>query len=110
MQNEQCFVKRSHIAKEVFHAHLCLSYSYNIIKPVNVVIFMMLMSIIKHFTTGYMDKQLFKQWFEKIFLKHCGRDRPIVLLLDNHYSHLSYDVLDMAMQNEVKISFNVFLW
>ena len=49
-----------------------------------------------------MDKQLFKQWFEKFFLKACGPERPVLLLLDNHDSHLSY-VLDMTMRNEVVI-------
>ena len=55
----------------------------------------------KLFLVGYMDKDLFKSWFKDLFLPNCGRERPIILLLDNHDSHYSYDVLQMAKENEV---------
>ena len=48
-----------------------------------------------------MDKYLFHQWFSKIFIPNCGRERPVVLLLDNHDSHLSTQVIDEAKANEV---------
>ena len=51
--------------------------------------------------TGYMDRHLFREWFQRIFLQNCGSERPVLLLLDNHDSHISYDVLDMAMKNQV---------
>ena len=50
---------------------------------------------------GYIDKELFVNWFNEIFLKHCGSERPIVLIVDNHDSHISYDLLQTAKQNQV---------
>ena len=48
-----------------------------------------------------MDKELFLEWFQKLFLPNCGRERPVMLLLDNHDSHLSSTVIDIARENEV---------
>jgi hypothetical protein len=41
--------------------------------------------------------------FMRHFIKNtrCSKDRPVVLLLDNHESHLSVDVLNMAKENGV---------
>ena len=48
-----------------------------------------------------MDRQLFELWFEKVFLKNCGTKRPVILLLDNHDSHYSLKVIEMAIENQV---------
>ena len=53
-------------------------------------------TVFKSIFTGYIDKELFSVWFEKVFLKHCGRSRPVVLLMDNHDSHYSLDLLEKA--------------
>ena len=53
------------------------------------------------FILGYMDKELFQDWFEKVFLPNCGRERPVILLLDNHDSHLSSKVIDLAREKQV---------
>ncbi|GFS05782.1 hypothetical protein ElyMa_004690500 [Elysia marginata] len=34
-----------------------------------------------------MEDVLGSQWFSKIFLNHCGPERPQLLLLDSHSSH-----------------------
>ena len=56
------------------------------------------------FLLGYMDKELFREWFFNLFLKHCGSDRPIILLMDNHDSHFSLEVLERAIEERVRKS------
>ena len=53
------------------------------------------------FHVGYMDKVLFVQWFKEIFLKNCGRLRPVILLMDNHVSHVGEEVIDLAKASQV---------
>ena len=50
---------------------------------------------------GYVDRELFEVWFQKLFMMNCGAERPVVLLLDNHDSHYSLKVIEMARANEV---------
>ena len=37
--------------------------------------------------SGYMDGELYLLWFEKLFLKYCSWDRPVILIQDGHKSH-----------------------
>ncbi|XP_033749086.1 uncharacterized protein LOC117333772 [Pecten maximus] len=53
--------------------------------------------------SGYMDTDLFQIWFKNIFLKYCSKERPVLLLLDNHDSHISIPVIDMARAERVEI-------
>ena len=55
----------------------------------------------KSLFVGYIDKKLFKCWFEDLFLHLCGNERPVLLLMDNHDSHYSYETLQMDKQNKV---------
>jgi hypothetical protein len=48
-----------------------------------------------------MTKTLFEQWFRCIFLPNIGAERPVLLLMDNHGSHISKAVSDLATENEV---------
>ncbi|XP_053382064.1 uncharacterized protein LOC123532137 [Mercenaria mercenaria] len=50
---------------------------------------------------GYMDTQLFQRWFTKMFIPHCGRERPVVLLMDNCDAHISGDVVEAAIANDI---------
>ena len=54
------------------------------------------------YVVGYMDKELFKVWFLNLFLKHCGNHRPIILVMDNHGSHFSIEVLERAIEERVR--------
>ena len=45
---------------------------------------------------GYIDKDLFFTWFKDIFCKHCGDAKPVLLLMDNHDAHYSYELLQYA--------------
>ena len=51
---------------------------------------------------GYMSEALFVTWFKDIFLKHIGPERPVILLFDNHKSHLSVEVSQLAIENQVR--------
>ena len=46
---------------------------------------------------------LVNEWFLKIILAHCGSARPVVLLLDNHDSHVTSEVVQTAMDNGVDL-------
>ncbi|XP_069134293.1 uncharacterized protein [Argopecten irradians] len=52
---------------------------------------------------GYMDAELFEKWFEQIFLKFASKERPLLLLMDNHESHLSLGVIEKARANRVDL-------
>jgi len=52
--------------------------------------------------SGWMTEADFKEYM-KHFVKYtrASTSRPVLLLLDNHYSHLSIDVLNIAKENGV---------
>lgn len=52
--------------------------------------------------SGWMTGPLFLQWMQH-FVKHvkCSKDIPIILLLDNHESHVTIEVLDFASTNGI---------
>ena len=50
---------------------------------------------------GYMDGELFKAWFQKIFLPKTAHLGTVMLILDGHTSHLTIDVIDLARANNV---------
>jgi len=52
---------------------------------------------------GWIDTELFKQWFFQHFLCHAGSSRPLLLLLDGHSSHFNLDLVTMARDNDVVI-------
>ena len=52
-------------------------------------------------SSGWVDSELFLQWMKKVFVKHCGMQRPVLLFLDGHASHVSVDVIDVAQENDV---------
>ena len=54
------------------------------------------------YETGWMTSENFK-----VFMQHfiqstkCSKERPVLLLLDNHDTHLSIDTIDVAKENGV---------
>ncbi|KAL8593856.1 hypothetical protein ACOMHN_018068 [Nucella lapillus] len=52
---------------------------------------------------GWMNDSLGVQWFEKVFLRHCGGERPQLLILDSHSSHEVLELLDKAKEEEIYI-------
>ena len=51
--------------------------------------------------SGYMDGELFLEWFKKIFLPGTSHLRPAMLIMDGHTSHLTIDLIDLARENNV---------
>lgn len=45
---------------------------------------------------GWMDQELFSDWFFKHFLTHAVSERPLLLLLDGHSSHYTLDLVKAA--------------
>ena len=43
--------------------------------------------------------------FIKHFIKHtkCSKDRPVILILDNHNSHISLETIDLSKENGVTL-------
>ena len=52
---------------------------------------------------GWIDMELFKQWFQRHFLRHAGASRPLLLLLDGHSSHYNIEAISLARENGVII-------
>lgn len=48
---------------------------------------------------AWMTDILGDQWFQEVFLKHCGFHRPQLLILDSHSSHEVVSLLKMAKTN-----------
>lgn len=53
--------------------------------------------------SGWMDTELFYEWFTQHFLKYAPSARPLLLLLDGHSTHYQPDVVRMAAQEKVII-------
>ena len=51
--------------------------------------------------SGYMDTTLFVEWFTKVFIPNCGKERPVLLVMDNHDSHISLPVVEAARQEDI---------
>ncbi|WAR28587.1 hypothetical protein MAR_014291 [Mya arenaria] len=51
--------------------------------------------------SGFMDTDIFHQWFVKCFIPHCGKARPVLLTMDNHGSHVSINTVKAAIENDV---------
>lgn len=52
---------------------------------------------------AWMQDVLSTEWFEKVFLRHCGPSRPQLLIWDSHSSHETLEVLEKARQNDIII-------
>lgn len=52
--------------------------------------------------SGWMEKPLFFQWFEQMFLPHTkDLPRPLLLILDGHKSHFQVETLNLAVTHQV---------
>ena len=50
-----------------------------------------------------MNEELCEKWFRKVFLQHCGPERPQLLILDGHGSHETLELLQLAEQEGIHI-------
>ncbi|XP_066279931.1 uncharacterized protein [Branchiostoma lanceolatum] len=53
--------------------------------------------------SGFVDDVLFEKWFTQSFVHHAHKDRPVVLIVDQHYSHFTLKVLEAAVSNNIII-------
>ena len=51
--------------------------------------------------SGLIDTDLFVSWVKKIFLKDVVSQRPVLLLVDGHKSHINLDVIYLCQQNGI---------
>ena len=51
----------------------------------------------------WINDRLGSEWFVQVFLKHCGKARLILLILDGHKSHESLDILETATNDSIHI-------
>ena len=51
--------------------------------------------------SGWMDSELFSNWFSNHFLKHAVPSRPLMLILDDHSSHYTLKLVKTAAENDV---------
>ena len=52
---------------------------------------------------GYINTDLFVQWFEHNFVPYIGEKRPVLLILDNHSTHVSKTFIDAACRHKVDL-------
>lgn len=54
--------------------------------------------------SGWISELTFIDWFINCFLVQTKNiDRPLLLVMDNHPSHINIDIIELAMQNNVII-------
>ena len=46
--------------------------------------------------SGWVDSNLFLSWMKKSFLKFAVPERPLILFVDGHKSHVTLEVIDLA--------------
>ena len=51
--------------------------------------------------SGWVDSELFLSWMNKVFLRYAVPQRPVLLFVDGHTSHMTLDVIDVARSNGV---------
>ena len=51
--------------------------------------------------SGWVDSELFLSWMHKVFLEFAVPQRPVMLFVDGHKSHLSLELIDLARKNNV---------
>ncbi|XP_065891048.1 uncharacterized protein [Dysidea avara] len=52
-------------------------------------------------SNGWMDTELFEEWFKHHFLIHAPSCRPLLLIMDGHSTHLQPCVVRMAAKEDV---------
>lgn len=52
---------------------------------------------------GWMESDIFFNYFKKTFLKSCGEERPILLIYDGHLTHIDERTIRCAIENKITI-------
>ncbi len=51
--------------------------------------------------SGFIDRDIYADWFEKNFIRHLPVERPILLLQDGATAHISPRLIDLAIANDI---------
>lgn len=52
---------------------------------------------------AWMNNAIGLEWFQQVFLKHCGPQRPQLLILDSHGSHEVVELLELARNENIHV-------
>jgi hypothetical protein len=52
---------------------------------------------------GWISDEIGEHWFNHVFLKHCGSERPQLLLLDGHGSHETLAIIERAIEENITL-------
>lgn len=50
---------------------------------------------------GWINSELFKQWFQFFIESVGGETRPLILLMDSHGAHISPEIIQLAIENKI---------
>ena len=54
--------------------------------------------------SGWMEGQNFESWFKSFFVSHVSNlEKPVLVIYDGHNSHLTYNTVKTAMDNQIII-------
>ena len=53
---------------------------------------------------GWMNEVNFVDWFKNLFIPSLPEERPVILILDGHESHVKYEVRQLAIDNGIEIA------
>ena len=57
-------------------------------------------TLFMHSDTGWINADLFLEWF-KFFIKNIPPTRPVLLIQDEHSSHVSIELVELARENNI---------
>lgn len=52
---------------------------------------------------GWMESEIFTNYFLKTLIPALGPDRPVLIVFDGHSTHISLEILEVAIQNNITI-------
>ena len=53
--------------------------------------------------SSFINSELFETWFSRMFIPSLTPSRPVLLILDGHYSHITISTLQLARANSIHI-------
>lgn len=53
--------------------------------------------------SGFINSEIFLSWFINCFSKQCCRTRPILVIMDNHVTHLDKKLIDFAQKDQIEL-------
>ncbi|XP_047026859.1 uncharacterized protein LOC124635108 [Helicoverpa zea] len=52
---------------------------------------------------GWMETEVFKNYFEKVLIPALGNDRPVLVIYDGHSTHVSLNLVETALAKDITI-------